>query len=110
MPHSHERDEIVAFVTAPNEDEALRIARRLVEGRLAACVNIVRNIRSIYAWQGSVEDEAEVLLIAKSTKALFGELSQTVKELHSYDVPEVIALPIVDGSEAYLQWLQSSTK
>lgn len=100
----------MVFVTASNEDEAVRIAHGLVERKLAACVNIVRHMRSIYVWQGSVEDAGEVLLIVKSTQALFNELSQKVTELHSYEVPEVIALPIVDGSAAYLNWLHESTK
>ena len=104
------REEIVCFITAPNEDEAAKIARSLVEAKLAACVNMVKNIRSIYSWQGNIEDDAEVLMIAKTRRGLFNELSTTVKNLHSYDVPEVIALPIVDGSEDYLNWLRESTK
>ena len=103
-------NEIVCYITAPSEDEAVNIARALVEGRLAACANIVKNVRSIYSWQGAIEDDAEVLMIVKTQKALFHKLSEKVKEMHSYDVPEVIALPIVDGSEDYLQWLRESTK
>ena len=96
---------IVALITASNEEEAAGIARQLIEARLAACVNIIRNIRSIYRWQGKVEDEAEVLLLVKSRVELFGDLRKKVKELHSYSVPEIIALPIINGSEDYLQWL-----
>lgn len=102
--------EIVIFITAPNEDEAARIARSLVEARLAACANIVRNIRSIYTWQGSVQDDAEVLMVVKTRKGLFEAVSGKVKELHSYDVPEIIALPIIDGSPDYLNWLRESTE
>lgn len=102
-------ENIVVFITASGEDEAASIARVLVEGRLAACVNIVRNLRSIYSWQGKVEDESEVLMIVKTQKKLFNSLAQKVRELHSYTVPEIIALPIVDGSEDYLKWLKEVT-
>ena len=102
-------ENIVVFITASNEDEAANIARALVEGRLAACVNIVRNLRSIYSWQGKVEDESEVLMIVKTQRSLFDRLSKKVKELHSYTVPEIIALPIVEGSEDYLKWLKEVT-
>ena len=105
-----ETDEIVVYITAPNEEESVRIARKLVEGRLAACVNIINNIRSIYRWQGKIEDGSEVLMIVKTKKKLFKDLLFKVKELHSYDVPEVIALPIVDGSEEYLKWLKEVTE
>ena len=104
------REEIVTFITAPNEDEAAGIARSLVEARLAACVNIVRNIRSIYTWQGNIEDDSEVLMIVKTRKSLFNALSAKVRELHSYDVPEIIALPVTEGSEEYLKWLKESTE
>ncbi len=104
------REEIVIFITAPNEDEAAGIARAVVEARLAACVNIARNIRSIYSWQGKIEDDTEVLMIVKTRKNLFDALSAKVRELHSYDVPEIIALPIIDGSEKYLKWINESTK
>ena len=102
-------ENIVVFITASNEDEAANIARALVEGRFAACVNIVRNLRSIYSWQGKVEDESEVLMLVKTQKKLFHSLSQKVRELHSYSVPEIIALPIVEGSEDYLKWLKEVT-
>jgi len=109
MPDPISNNEIVCYITAPNEAEAVKIARALVENRLAACANIVQNVRSIYAWKGAIEDDAEVLMIVKTQKALFQKLSEKVKEIHSYDVPEVIALPVVDGSEDYLQWLREST-
>jgi len=102
-------DEIVVFITASNEDEAAKIAKALVESRLAGCVNIIKNIRSIYRWQGKIEDEPEVLMIAKTQKSLFNDLSKKVKELHSYTVPEIIAMPIVEGSEDYLKWLKEVT-
>ena len=102
-------EEIVVFITAPLEEEAVKIARVLVESRLAACINIIKNIRSIYSWQGKIEDDSELLMIVRSQKSLFNELSARVRELHSYDVPEIIALPIIDGSEDYLKWLKEST-
>ncbi|HWR58324.1 MAG TPA: divalent-cation tolerance protein CutA [Thermodesulfovibrionales bacterium] len=103
-------DNIVVFITASNEDEAAKIASAIVEARLAACVNIIRNIRSIYSWQGKIEDEAEVLMIAKTQRNLFNALSEKVKELHSYTVPEIVAIPIVDGSADYLGWLKEVTR
>lgn len=99
----------VVFVTAANEDEGARIARALVERRLAACVNIISPIRSIYSWKGNIEDDREVLMIAKTRAENFPALAATVKELHSYDTPEVIALPITAGSEKYLDWLSENT-
>jgi periplasmic divalent cation tolerance protein len=102
-------DYIVVFITASNEDEAANISRSLVEERLAGCVNIVRGIRSIYSWQGKVEDESEVLMIAKTRRELYEPLSRKVMELHSYSVPEVIAFPIIEGSNDYLSWLKEVT-
>ena len=102
-------DEIVVFITASSEDEAAKIAKALVEAKLAGCVNIVKDIRSIYSWQGKIEDEQEVLMIAKTQKRHFGNLSAKVKELHTYTVPEIIALPVIEGSEDYLTWLKEVT-
>lgn len=102
-------DEIVAIITASSENEAVIIAKALIENKLAGCVNIIKNIRSIYSWQGKIEDEPEVLMIAKTQKHLFDSLMKKVKELHSYTVPEIIALPIVEGSEEYLKWLREVT-
>ena len=110
MQGSPLREELVTLVTAPNEDEAARIARALVESRLAACVNMVRDIRSVYCWKGNIEDDREVLMIIKTKRSLFEPLMAKVKDLHSYDVPEVIALPIIAGSEEYLGWLRESTQ
>ena len=109
MPE-HPDKEIVIFITAPGEDEAARIACSLVEARLAACANIVRNVRSIYTWQGTIQDDSEVLMIVKTRKSLFRAVSGKVKELHSYEVPEIIALPIIDGWPDYLHWLNESTE
>jgi periplasmic divalent cation tolerance protein len=108
MPQS-EREEIVVFITTRDDDEAATLARALVQERLAACVNIVRNVRSIYLWQGKLEDDSEVLMIVKTQHKLFESLYAKVKELHSYDLPEVIGIPITTGSEDYLRWIQDST-
>lgn len=100
---------IAIYITAPSEEEGAIIARRLVEERLAACVNIVRHVRSIYRWQEKIEDDTEVLLIVKTRKELFASVRNRVKELHSYTVPEIVALPIVEGTEDYLNWLEEAT-
>jgi periplasmic divalent cation tolerance protein len=101
---------IVVLVTCGSEDEALRIANALVEEHLAACVNLVSPIRSIYRWQGKIWDEKEWLLIIKTQKQRFEELEKEVKSLHSYSVPEIISLPIGEGSSPYLNWLEEMTK
>ena len=102
-------DELVVFITASEEYEAARIAKELVEGRLAGCVNIIKDIRSIYSWEDKIEDETEVIMIAKTQKTLFDSLVKKVKELHSYTVPEIIAMPLEEGSEEYLKWLKNVT-
>ncbi len=101
---------IIVYVTAPTEEEARKIARALIDNKLAACVNIVREMRSIYRWQGKIEDEAEVLMIVKTRRGHFRRLKETVKQLHSYSVPEIIAIPVVEGSEDYLEWLREETR
>ncbi len=100
---------IIVFITVSKEDEAAKIARDIVISRLAACVNVIKGMRSIYRWKGKVEDEEEVLMIVKTRRDLFGELKMRVKELHSYSVPEIIALPVIEGSEEYLKWLGEET-
>jgi len=99
-------DKIVVLTNCGSADEAERIARSLVEKRLAACVNVMPAVRSFYRWKGVIEDEQESLLVIKSSRALFDELRAEIEKLHSYEVPEVIAVPIVDGSEGYLEWLE----
>ena len=98
-------DKIVVLSTCGSAEEATRIARVLVEKKLAACVNVMPAIRSIYRWKGVIEDEQESLLVIKSSRALFDQLRAEIEKLHSYEVPEVIAVPVVDGSEEYLAWL-----
>lgn len=98
-------DAIVVLVTASSAEEGARIGGALVAERLAACVNLVGPIRSIYQWQGRVHDEAETLLIIKTARDRFDALDRRVRELHSYDVPEVIAIPVEQGSLPYLDWI-----
>lgn len=98
-------DFIVVYVTAGSADEAERIAGALVEERLAACVNRVSGVHSTYRWEGKIERADEELLIIKSRRGLFDRLKKRVAELHSYSVPEIVALPLVEGSESYLRWL-----
>jgi periplasmic divalent cation tolerance protein len=98
-------DKIVVLSACPSMEEAQRIARALVEKRLAACVNVIPGIRSVYRWKDAIEDEEEVLLGIKTSRALLKELTEEIERLHSYEVPEVVALPVVDGSERYLAWM-----
>ena len=100
---------LAVLITAASAEEGQRIARALVEAGLAACVNLVSSVRSIYAWQGQIHDDQEVLLIAKTKAHLLERLAAQVKQLHSYEVPEIIALPIVAGSGEYLRWLDAQT-
>ena len=98
------------LITAPDEETGRRIARALVEERLAACVNLLPGIRSIYRWRGAVEEAAEVLLIAKTRADRTAALASRVRALHPYEVPEVVALPVTDGSRAYLRWVVAESR
>jgi periplasmic divalent cation tolerance protein len=100
----------VVLVSCGSEEEALRIARTLVERRLAACVNVVPGIRSIYRWEGKVQDDREHLLIVKTSLARIQEVTDAVRELHSYKVPETIALPVTEGAGRYLAWVAEETR
>ncbi len=100
---------IVILVTAKDEAQANKIAERLVEEKLIACANIVPGVQSIFRWQGKVDRAQEALLVLKSRRRHFPAIVKTVKALHSYDVPEVIALPIVEGNKDYLKWISEST-
>eukprot|EP00250_Pteridium_aquilinum_P011879 c20364_g1_i3 orf=325-960(-) len=101
---------IVVYVTVPNKDAGKDLANSIVSARLAACVNQVPGVESTYWWEGKVETDSEVLLIIKTKESLLQALTQHVKENHKYEVPEVIALPIIGGNPAYLKWLEDSTK
>ncbi len=99
---------VVILITAPTQGEAKSIGRCLVEKGLAACANIVPGIQSLFIWDGKFCQEEEILIIVKSTREKTKEIIDVVKEKHSYDVPEIIVLPIADGSKDYLNWLQES--
>ncbi len=98
-------DPIVVLMTAANREEANQIAEILVGARLAACVQILPEIESVYRWQGEVQREKEILLLAKTTRSRFDELESKVRAMHSYETPEIIAVPITAASEPYLKWL-----
>ena len=100
-------DAIVVFMTAANGEEAARLADMLVGAHLAACVQILPEMESVYRWQGKIERQSEVLLLAKTTQAKFGELEREVRALHSYETPEIIAVPVTAVSTPYLQWLNN---
>ena len=101
-------DAIVVFMTAANGEEATRLAEMLVGAHLAACVQILPEIESVYRWQGKIERSSEVLLLAKTTRGKFDDLEREVRALHSYDTPEIVAVPIVIGSASYLEWLSKA--
>ena len=104
-------DKIVVLVTCGSAKEARKIARAVVEQRIAACANIVTSpVQSVYRWKGRVESAEEFLLVIKTTQGRFAELKAAVKRLHSYDVPEIIALPIAAGGTNYLNWISESVK
>ena len=99
-------DKIVVLSTASTAAEAETIARRLVDDRLAACVNVVTGVKSFYRWKGKIEKSPEWLLVIKSSRGRFEQLRAALEKLHSYDVPEVIALPVVEGTKNYLHWME----
>jgi periplasmic divalent cation tolerance protein len=98
-------EKIVVLSTCGSEEESARIAKRLVDQHLAACVNLIPRVRSFYRWQGKVEDATEWLLVIKTSRERFAALRTVLEGAHSYELPEVLALPIVDGSPNYLAWL-----
>jgi periplasmic divalent cation tolerance protein len=103
-------DYIIVLVTTPDIETGKRIGRRLVEGRLAACANILPGLTSIYTWDDKVNEDSEVLMLVKTRLRLFERLAEAVKAEHPYDVPEIIALPLEAGSQAYLDWIRDSTQ
>jgi len=98
-------NKIVVFSTCGSAEEAETLARRLLEARLAACVNVIMQVRSFYRWKGKVEDAGEWLLVIKTSRERFDKVRLLLESAHSYELPEVLALPIVEGSETYLAWL-----
>ena len=101
-------DKILVLTTAGSNDEARRIASALVERRQAACVNIIKGVESIYRWQGKTEEAQEWMLLIKTTAAAFDSVCKTVRELHSYELPECICLEITAGSPDYLKWIEDA--
>lgn len=98
-------DKIVVLSTCPSADEATKIARELVQKRLAACVNLVSGVRSIYHWKNEIEESDEVLLVIKTSRGLFDQVRSEIEKLHSYEIPEAIALHVVEAAEQYLEWM-----
>jgi periplasmic divalent cation tolerance protein len=98
-------DKIVVFSSCSTPEEAARLARRLIEERLAACVNVVPGARSFYRWKGAIEETNECLLVIKSSRDLFDRLRLELEKAHTYDVPEIVAVAVVDGAPNYLNWL-----
>jgi len=101
-------DPIIVFLTASSGEEASRLADLLIGAHLAACVQILPEMESVYRWQGKIERQSEILLIAKTTAAKFADLEREVRALHSYETPEIVAVPLVAGSTPYLEWLAHS--
>jgi periplasmic divalent cation tolerance protein len=103
-------DKIVVLSTCATEVDAERLARALVAGRLAACVNVLPGVRSFYHWKGEIESGAECLLLIKTSRELFPAVSAEMAKLHPYEVPELLALPVVDGAENYLSWFHANLR
>jgi len=99
---------ILVVMTAANKEEALKIVRRLLDEKLIACANIIGPVSSLFWWENKIDEAKEFLVFMKSHKRLFQRLSSRIKEIHSYDVPEVISLPIIEGLPPYLEWLGTS--
>ena len=101
-------DKRIVLTTASSPEESRKIARELVERRLAACVNVIPQVQSVYRWQGAIEEAQEFLLVIKTTEAAFARLREALLQIHSYDVPECIAIVIEEGSTPYLKWIHDS--
>ena len=101
---------IIVLCTTNSKDSAKQIAKTLVSGRFAACVNLVDKIDSIYSWKGEIVEDSEVLMIIKTQKALFEKLKNKIEEIHSYETPEIISFDISEGSKPYLDWISENTK
>lgn len=98
------------YITTKDKKEARKIGKELVESRLAACVNIIDDMNSMYWWEGRVQDENEAILIAKTKESLVAELIEKVKSMHSYECPCVVSLPILNGNKKFLKWIEKETK
>ena len=102
-------DKILVMITTDSEEQAEKIAKTLLEERLIACANLIGGIRSLYRWKGQVCDDREILLFCKTQRRLFSKVAVRVKSIHSYDVPEIIALPLIEGWQPYLDWVEQET-
>ena len=98
---------LIVLMTTSNKEEAVKIVRNLLEERLIACANVIDHVSSFFWWKEKIEEEKEVLVIMKSHQKFFKNLSNKIKELHSYEIPEILALPIVEGSQSYLDWMKA---
>jgi len=103
-------DKIVVFSTCSTPEEAAKIARKLIDERLAACVNVAPRVRSFYRWKGAIEEADECMLVIKSSRDLFERLRLELEKAHTYEVPEVVAVPVVDGAPNYLNWVDTELK
>ena len=101
-------DAIVVFMTAANFEEASRIAELLIDKNLAACVQILPEMQSVYRWKGEIEKQSEILILAKTVRSKFSELETQVRAVHSYETPEIVATPLTTGSKPYLEWLSAN--
>lgn len=108
MPEAN--NAIIVLVTAASENEARKIAGIVVEEQLAACCNLIEPVRSVYTWENKIHDDRECMMVIKSTQAAFPALEKRIREIHSYQVPEIIAVPIITGLPAYLDWLNQNVK
>lgn len=97
---------IIVLVTVPDHNVARKISETILAARLAACVNILPGVQSMYWWEGKIADEQEVLLMMKTTEARYDSLSQTIKSVHPYEVPEILAVPILNGLPQYIEWVK----
>lgn len=104
------KDYLIVLVTTTDKQEAEKLVRRLLDEKLLACANIISSVSSYFQWSGKIAKADECLVLMKSRKDLFEKLAETVKSLHSYEVPEILALPIINGSKTYMDWLESCLK
>ncbi len=100
----------IVYITTKDKEEARKIGKELVQAKLAACVNIIAQMNSLYWWEGEIQDDHEAILLAKTKASLVSELIAKVKSLHSYSCPCIVSLPILDGNKDYLDWLNKETK
>lgn len=110
MPEQYKNQPVTLYVTVQNKEEGIRIGHALVSAKLAACVNVMDNVTSVFSWQGQIQQEAEAILFAKTKSALVDDATKTIIAHHSYDCPCVVALPIVGGNSEFIEWINSETR